>query len=326
MTTSLTRRAGLVALGGALAAPHGARAQAWPDRPIRIIVPAAPGGQGDLASRLVGEGLRAALGQPVVADNRVGGNGIIGVEYTARQPADGYTLVYGVVGVMIINPLYDPRLNVDVMGDFAPVTQMGISPQALFVRPSLPAATLEEFIAHAKANPGKLTFASIGAGSISHINGEVLKLAAGIDMLHVPFRGAAPAIQELLAGRVDAMVIDFAAALQPMRDGMLRALAVTGPQRWPQVPDVPTFVERGLEALRLVGWGGIFAPAGTPAPLVELLAEKINAFVRDPANRERLITIGLLPTGTTPAAFRDIIQSDIASWRQAIQSAGIQPE
>lgn len=326
---TLQRRTLLKALPtlGPLAASISTSAQSltYPSRPITIIVSSPPGGQSDIIARHLGEGLTRALGQPVIVDNRAGASGITGLQYAAKRPADGYTLVYGVASWIAINPGFFPNLPYDPVKDFVAITQFGTAPQALLVGAHLPAATLAEFIALAKSKPGKLSFASFGNGSTSHLQAELLKQLAGIDMLHVPFKGSAPALLEVLAGRVDCFIIDFAASSAYVKDGRVRPLALTGTMRSPEFPDVRTFSELGYP-IALVGWNGMFAPAGTPRDIVALLNQKINAIIQTPSGREKLTQLGLLPTGTTPEAFQKIVVEDIVKWREVIQRSGAKPD
>lgn len=302
-----------------------AQQPAYPTRPITIVVASAPGGQSDIIARYLGEGLTRALGQPVIVDNRVGASGIIGLQYAAKRPADGYTLAYGVASWIAVNPGFFPNLPYDPVKDFVAITQLGTAPQALLIGAHVPAKTLAEFIALAKSKPGKLSFASFGNGSTSQLQAEMLKQIAGIDMLHVPFKGSAPALQEVMAGRVDCFIIDFAASSVFVKDGKLRALALTGNARSPEFPDVQTFSELGYP-ITLVGWNGMFAPAGTPREIVALLNQKINAMIQTPNGREKISQLGLIPTGTTSEAFQKIVVDDIAKWREVIQRSGAKPD
>jgi len=324
----LDRRRLLLAAAAATAVPRLARADAvssYPDRPVRIIVPAPPGGQSDITIRLVVEGIRESFRQPFVIENRGGASGAIGIEYAARQPADGYTLLVSVAGGLVVNPLFDRRISFDALRDFVPITQFGLSTNCLFVRSGLPVKSLQELVQYAKARPGELTYASIGNGTISHIYTELFANTASIDLLHVPFKGGSAAIQELIAGRVDMMIIDFTSGDQPMREGLLRGLAVTGSRRWPLSPKIPTFQEQQVP-LTLIGWNGLFAPRGTPGPILKRLSDAANTMVRDPANFDRLLKIGLIPTGTTPDEFESIIRSDTEQWREAVRMSGAKPE
>ena len=309
--------AGLPGLAGAQAK--------FPNKPITLVVSSPPGGQSDLIGRYLADEVGRQLGQPVIVDNKPGANGVIGLQHAARQLADGYTIVYGVAAWMAVNPGFYPNLPFDPLKDFDPITQIGITPQCLMLGAHVPAKTLAEFIKLAKAAPGKFTYASFGNGSTSHLQGEMLKRAAGIDMLHVPFKGSAQAIQELVAGRVDAFIIDFAPAAAFVREGRIRALAMTGTQRSPEFPEVQTFQEQGYP-LTLVGWNGLFVPAGTPRDVVVLLNQKFNAVIQSEAGRAKLRQLAALPTGTTPEDYRRILSEDIVKWREIIKLTGTKPD
>jgi tripartite-type tricarboxylate transporter receptor subunit TctC len=261
------------------------------------------------------ERLGRELGQPVIVDNKVGASGAIGMQYAAKQPADGHTIVYGVAAWMAVNPGFFPNLPYDPHKDFDPITQLGSAPQCLMLGAHVPARTLSDFIQLAKASPGKYIFASFGNGSTSHLQGEMLKRVSGIDMLHVPFKGSAQAIQELVAGRVDVFIIDFSPAAGFIKDGRIRAVAVTGTVRSPEFPEIPTFQQQGY-ALNLVGWNGLYVPAGTPKEIVGLLNQKLNSIIQSEAGRAKLTQLALLPTGTTPEEFRRILSEDIPKWRE----------
>ncbi|MFC4169595.1 Bug family tripartite tricarboxylate transporter substrate binding protein [Teichococcus aestuarii] len=324
----INRRTLMLATASALAAPRIARADAvssYPDRPIKIVVPAPPGGQSDITIRLVVDGIRESFRQPFVIENRGGASGAIGIDYAAKQPADGYTLLVSVAGGLVVNPLFDSRVPFNALRDFAPITQFGLSTNCLFVRSGLPVKSLQDLVQYAKARPGELTYASIGNGTISHIYTELFAKTVGIDLLHVPFKGGSAAVQELIAGRVDMMIIDFTTGDQPMREGLLRGLAVTGTKRWPLSAEIPTFQEQQVP-LTLIGWNGLFAPRGTPQPILKRLSEAANKMVQDPENLDRLLKIGLIPSGTTPEEFEAIIRSDTEQWREAVKMSGAKPE
>lgn len=324
----INRRTLLLATASISAATRWAHADtvsSYPDRPVRIVVPAPPGGQSDITIRLVIDGIRETFKQPFVVENRAGASGSIGIEYAARQPADGHTLLVSVAGGLVVNPLFDSRIPFDALRDFAPITQFGLSTNCLFVRAGLPVKTLQELVQYAKARPGELTYASIGNGTISHIYTELFANTVGVDLLHVPFKGGSAAVQELIAGRVDMMIIDFTSGDQPMREGLLRGLAVTGTRRWPLSAEIPTFQEQQVP-LTLIGWNGLFAPKGTPEPILKRLSEAANRMVQDPANLDRFLKIGLIPSGTTPAEFEAIIRSDTEQWREAVRMSGAKPE
>jgi tripartite-type tricarboxylate transporter receptor subunit TctC len=302
-----------------------ADAQTWPNKPIRIIVPYPPGGQTDIITRWLGEKLAPALGQPVLAENRAGAQGIVGLEAAKNAAPDGYTFVYTNVSNICLNPYMYDKLPYDGQKDFAPVTQLGLSVLAMVVPSSLGPKTLREFIGWAKANPGKASFASFGTGSSSHVYGEMLKGVAGFDMVHVPYKGAGPAVQDIMAGHASTGIHDLASVGPHVASGKLVALAVTGPRRWPALPELPTFVEQGY-ALDIAGWNGIMAPAGTPQPVLDRMSAEINRIIQAPEGREQILKYGLLVTGTTPAEFGDIIRRDTPKWGEVIKKAGIKAQ
>ncbi len=295
---------------------------AWPDKPIKLVAPYPPGGQTDLVSRFLAERLAATLGQSVIVENKVGAQGIVGLEAVKNAPADGYTFVYVNVSNISINPHVHAKLPYDGLRDFAPVSQIGLTVLAMVVPPSLGVKTLPEFIALAKAQPGRLSFASFGNGSTSHIYGEMLKGSAGLQMTHIPYKGAGPATQDTMAGHAQMAIQDLGAVGQFVRSGRLVALAMTGPRRWPALPDVPTFAEQG-QPLDIAGWNGIMAPAATPRPIVERMSVEINKIIQSPDGRERMLQMGLLATGTTPQEFAEVIRRDTPRWGEVIRKAGI---
>lgn len=308
-----------------LCAPLLALAQAWPAKPVRLIAPYPPGGQTDIVSRWLGEKLSPVLGQPLLVENRAGAQGIVGLEAAKNSAPDGYTFVYANVSNISVNPHMYEKLPYDGQKDFAPVTQLGLSVLAMVVSASLGPKTLAEFVAFAKARPGKASFASFGAGSTSHIYGEMLNGAAGIDMVHVPYKGAAPAVQDVLAGHATTGIHDLATVGPHVAAGRLIALAVTGPRRWPLLPELPTFAEQGY-ALDLAGWNGIMAPAGTSKEIVDRLSAEIRKLVQTPEGKEKLLDMGLFATGTTPAEMTEIMRTGCAAWGDAVKRAGVQPE
>jgi tripartite-type tricarboxylate transporter receptor subunit TctC len=299
--------------------------QQWPVKPIRLVAPYPPGGQTDVVSRWLGEKLAPVLGATVVVENRAGAQGAVGLAAVKNSPPDGYTFVYTNVSNMSIAPNLDVALPYDAQKDFAPVTQLGLTVLAMVVPASLGPKNLKEFIAYAKERPGKLSFASFGNGSTSHVYGEMLKGAAGLDMTHVPYRGAGPAVQDTLGGQVQMTIQDLAAVGPHIASGRVIALAVTGPRRWPALPELPTFVEQGYP-LDIAGWNGIHAPAGTPRPIIERMNAEINKIIQTPEGREQILKYGLLVTGTSPADFADIIRRDTPRWGEVIRKGGIKSQ
>lgn len=328
MTSNQVRRRRLMATAAALPAwlAMPVRAQAgWPAKPIRLIAPYAPGGQTDQVSRWLAERLQSVLGQQVLVENRAGAQGIVGISAAKAAPPDGYTFVYTNVSNISLNPHMYDKLPYDGQKDFVPVSQLGLSVLAMVVAPALGVKTLKDFVAYAKANPGKVSFASFGAGSTSHVYGEMLKAAASIDMAHVAYKGAAPAVQDVIAGHATMGIHDLATVGPQVQAGRLVALAVTGPRRWPTMPDLATFVEQGFP-LDIAGWNGIMAPAGTPQPIVERLSAEINKAVQSTEGREALLRMGLLATGLSSEAFADVIRRDTPRWGEVIKRNGIKAE
>ncbi len=296
--------------------------QAWPQKPVRLIAPYPPGGQTDIVSRWMAEKLAPALGQPLIIENRAGAQGGVGIQAAKSSPPDGYTFVYTNVSNISISPHIVEQLPYDGQRDLAPVTQLGLTVLAMVVPASLNVKSLKDFIAYAQANAGRVSYATFGAGSTSHVYGEMLKGAAGIDMVHVPYRGAAPAVQDIMAGHASMGIHDLATVGAHVASGKLVALAVTGPKRWPLLPDLPTFAELGY-ALDIAGWNGIHAPAATPRAIVERMSAEINRVIQSPEGREQMLKFGLLATGTSPEEFGEIIRRDTPRWGEVIRKAGI---
>jgi tripartite-type tricarboxylate transporter receptor subunit TctC len=301
-----------------------ARAQAYPTRPVRIIVPIAPGGAGDITARLIGQWLSERLGQPFVIENRPGGGTNIGTEAVVRAPADGYTLLM-VGGYNAINATLYDRLNFDFLRDIAPVAGITRVPNVMVVHPSVPATTVPQFIAYAKANPGKISMASGGIGSTPHISGELFKMMAGIDMVHVPYRGGGPALNDLLGGQVQVYFATTVSSIGHIRAGRLRALAVTTATRSDALPDIPTMAEfvPGYEASF---WLGVGAPKATPAEIVEKLNKEVNAALDDLKIKARLADLGGTPLPGSPADFGKLIAEETEKWAKVIRAANIKAE
>ncbi len=323
MITKLLRCLGLA---GLLALPvHTALAQAWPNRPIKIIVPYPPGGQTDVVSRWLGEKLQAVLGQTFVIDNKAGAQGVVGLVALKQSLPDGYTILYANSSNLIINKFAMAKLPYEALDDFEMISQIGMAALGMVVAPATGIKNVGEFISHARAHPGKTSFASFGVGSSSHLYGEMLKSAAKLDSVHVPYKGAGPAVQDIIAGVATMGMHDFATIGPQVLGGRANLLAVTGPKRWPSFPDVPTFLELGYP-LDLVGWNGIIAPKGTPRAIVERLSAEINKIIQTPEGRARMLELGLLATGTTPAEFVDILKRDTPRWGDVWKGAGIAPQ
>jgi tripartite-type tricarboxylate transporter receptor subunit TctC len=301
-----------------------ARAQAYPTRPVRLIVPIAPGGATDILARLIGQWLSERLGQPFIIDNRPGAGSNVGTEAVVRAPADGYTLLLCSVTDAINATLYD-KLNFNFIRDIAPVAGFIRGTHVLVVNPSVPAKTVPEFIAYAKANPRQLNMASAGTGTGVHIAGELFKMMAGVDMVHVPYRGGGPALNDLLGGQVQVMFPTSVASIEHIRAGRLRALAVTTATRSDQLLDIPTVAEfvPGYEASV---WFGIGAPRNTPAEIVNKLNKEINAGLVDPKFKARLADLGGTVLAGSPADFGKLIAAETEKWGKVIRAANIRPE
>jgi tripartite-type tricarboxylate transporter receptor subunit TctC len=299
---------------------------AYPERPVRLITPFPPGGATDLLARTVGERLSQRLGQSVVIDNRPGAGGNIGAEIASRAAPDGYTLLMAPTSIYAVSATLYPQLNYDVTKDFTPLSLVANAPHVLLVHPSLPVETLPELIAYAKARPGQLNFASQGSGTVSHLEAEMLKSMAGIDLLHIPYRGSAPAVVDLLAGRVQVMFDSIASSQPHIRAGRLRPLAVASPARSPLLPDVPTVHESGIEGYSAHSWLGILVPAGTPRAIVQRLHRDLVAAVNEPATRARLIEHGFEPATSTSAELAKMSREEIVKWAPLVIQSGATPD
>jgi tripartite-type tricarboxylate transporter receptor subunit TctC len=314
-------------LAAAVAAAVGAapvRAQDYPSRPIRILVPAAPGGIGDILPRILGQKLAESGGHTVVVENRTAGAGVVATEATVKAAPDGYTLLLGNQGLLSIRPQLS-KVPYDPAKDLAPVILLVSVPNILVVHPSVPAQSLQELLAYARANPGKLTYSSQGIGASGHIAAELLKLSAGVDITHVPFRGAAPAAQALVAGHVHMMFDVVSLALGPIQSGTVRAIGVASKQRVSVLPNVPTLAEQGF-AGEVGAWFGLLAPAGTPAPIVAWLNREANRVFAMPDAREKFTSQGAaMPLGT-PEDFARFIADNTARFGEVIRKAGIKAE
>jgi tripartite-type tricarboxylate transporter receptor subunit TctC len=319
----LGRRTALLALALGTLAPLGSSAQdAYPSRPITLIVPFSPGGGTDIAARLLATRLSATLGKPVVVDNRAGAGGLVGADLVVKSKPDGYTLFFANVGTQSINPwLY--KMPYDADKAFAPVSLFAELPFAFVVNPGVPAKSPRELVALAKASPEKYTFASSGNGGSPHLTAEIFQQATGIQLRHVPYKGGGPAMVDLIAGHVDML---FASVLETsgyVKNGQLRALAVTSAQRSPVMPDVPTLAEQGIPNADSGSWTAVMAPAGTPQAIIDKLSAGVQAVARMPEVKEQLIAQGAIPRGTTPAELQKVIDADKARYGQVIKARGI---
>ena len=317
--------AAVLALAAALPLAAGA-ADAYPSKPVHIIVPYPAGGVADALPRVVGEKLAQKWGQPVIIDNRAGASGNIGMEEGARAQPDGYTLVLAAAGNMTVNPVLFPHLRFDTYKDFTPVTLLANSPNVLVVHPSVPARTFEELVAYARQNPGKLNFASPGTGSGAHLAGELLNIEADIKTVHVPYKGIAPAVNDLLGGNVQMMFAGISTVLPQVRAGKLVAIAIASPRRSPQLPDVPTVAESGLPGFDVTSWYGIVVRSGTPAPIVQKLQRDVAEVLQSPEVSAKLAALGLEPASDTPEAFEQLIKAESRKWTEIVRKAHIQPQ
>jgi tripartite-type tricarboxylate transporter receptor subunit TctC len=304
------------------ASVSGASAQDYPTGPIRLIVTFAAGGSSDVLARSVAKAMSDGLGRTVVVENRPGAGGHIGAQSVARADADGYTALFGTNGTLAIGPALYKNLKYDPVTDLAPVGMLHQLPNVLIVHPSVPATNLRELIDYARRKPGELTFASAGVGSASHLAAELLKVAANIDILHVPYKGGGAALPDLLSGRVSMMIETIPNALPSVRSGALRALGVTTPARSSNAPDLPTLAEAGLPGFEVSSWTGLFVPAGTPRAIVARLNAETLRIARDPAYLEQLKTMGTDAASSTPEALGAFMVKDIANWTMAVQRSG----
>jgi tripartite-type tricarboxylate transporter receptor subunit TctC len=301
-----------------------AAAQDYPSKPVRLIIPFPPGGINDTVGRLVATQLSTRLGKQFVVDNRGGAGGTVGTELAANAPKDGYTLLV-VSLVNTVNPwLY--KLSYEPIKSFAPIAFLASTPNVIVVHPDLPAKTLGEFIAYAKANPGKVQYASGGVGSFMHLGGELFKLAAGVDLLHVPFRGGGPAMIDVVGGHTKAIFATMPTALPQVKAGKVKALGIGSPARQSVLPDVPTANEAGLPGYEVANWVGIVAPAGTPAAIVEKLNAEIAAAMESPEVKKQLLTEGAETMRMSSAAFGAFMEKELAKWERVVKEAGIKPE
>lgn len=303
-----------------------AYAQNYPDKSVRVVVPFAAGaGSNDIMARLVAQRLSDRFGQQFVVDNRPGASGIIGCDIVAKAQPDGYTVLVMSLTYTVLPSLFS-KLPFDPVKDLTPVTMLASAPLMLVVNPSIPAKNVAEFIAYAKANPGKLNFGSGGAGATPHLAGEMLKSMAGLQVTHIPYKGGAPALADLVGGQIQFMLENIPGTLPFVKSGKLRALAVTDTKRSPLLPDLPTLDESGLKGYELVGWNGMFVPAGTPSAVINKLHDGVVAALALPEVKERLSVLGADGVGDTPQHFSAFIKADIAKWAKVVKAAGIKIE
>ena len=302
-----------------------AAAQTYPNRPIRLVVPSSPGGGTDITGRIVANKLSEQLGQQVVVDNRAGAGTIIGIEIAAKAPPDGYTLLMG-LSTLAINPSMYAKLPYDALRDLAPISLAVLSPNILTVHPSVPAKTVKEFIALAKAKPGTITFGSAGQATSPHLSGELLKVLAKIDIVHVPFKGSGQSVISSISGEIAANFPSVPTAIPDIKAGTLRGLGVTMAKRTAALPDVPSIAEAGVPGYEATQWFGMLAPAGTPRPIIDRLNHEMVKLLKSPEVRDRLIADGTDPAPTTPEEFGAYIKSETEKWTKVIKAAGIKPQ
>jgi tripartite-type tricarboxylate transporter receptor subunit TctC len=313
----------VLAAGLALAWAAGACAQEYPAKPVRLIVPVAAAGMTDIIARIIGRKLQERIGQPVLVENKAGAGGNIGTESVVRSTADGYTLLYAYPGPIVVNPWLQANLGYDPVRDLAPVSMLVSYPMVLAVHPSVPAATVAEFIAAAKQSAQPLTYGSAGNATTSHLIMELFSREAGISLVHVPYKGAAPAMTDLIAGRLSATVDSLALIWPQHKAGKIRAIAITSRERKEAAPDLPTVAESGIKDFEVTAWQGILAPAGTPPAVVERLSREFSGIVGDPEVRKEFAMRGLDPSYRDAKGFAEHIRVESATWRRVVAERNI---
>ena len=303
-----------------------AQAQDYPIRAIRLIVPFSPGGVADTSARVVADRLATRLGQQVIVENRAGASGNIGTQQVAQAAPDGYTLVLGFDGTMVINPWVFPNIPFDTVKDFVPVTKLGDATLIMVAHPSVAANNMKELIALAKTKPGTLSYGTSGTGGTPHLAGELLNQRAGISLVHIPYKGGGQAVGDVVGGQIPLVYTAIASAQQYVKSGRLKALGVSGAKRSSSLPDVPTFVESGLEGFVVDSWVGIFAPAKTPRAIVDRLQRELAAILATAEVRERYAVLGIDPVGNTSEQFGEQVRADLAKWEKVVKQANIRAE
>lgn len=315
--TRLTRRVFVTAVAVTALLPRRAFA-AFPERPITVIVPYAAGGAGDVVTRLISDAMEKKLGQPIVIDARGGGGGMIGAKAVASAAPDGHTLMMGATNNFVINQFMFPKTSFDPLTEFVPITKVAVVPSVMYMNPSVPVKTLGEFVAYARANPGKLSYSSPSVGTTPHLAVERLKQVTGIDLVHVPYRGAPPAMQALITGDVQLYLAGWGVGRAFVESGKAKALAVASEKRLPNVPDVPTAAESGVPGYVAENWWGLAAPKGTPQSVIDALHAAVKAALQDPAVAKKLEELGFLPGGETPAQFAKDAKAEANLWRDTV--------
>jgi tripartite-type tricarboxylate transporter receptor subunit TctC len=311
---------------GALAGPLAVRAQAWPARPVRIVVPFVAGGSSDIVARSVGARMQANIGQTVVVENRPGANGAIAAEYVMRSPPDGYTLMVGSIGTFAINAALQPRLSYDPLKDLEPLTLAVTTPNVLVASPSLPVSDLKGLIDYARRNPGRLSYASSGTGSSDHLSAELFKLQTNTFGVHIPYRGGAAAMADLMGGNVDASFQNMGAAVPHIRAGRLKALAVTSEARRPQLPDTPTMIEQGVPGFVVTSWQAFMGPRGMPREIISRLHAELVAALNHAEVRSRFAQQGFDVVANRPEEYGEFQRREIERWREVVRRKGLTPE
>jgi tripartite-type tricarboxylate transporter receptor subunit TctC len=311
--------------GAAFSQAAGAQSD-WPKQPIRIIAPFAPGGNTDVVARVIAQRLQQELGQSVIVENKTGAGGVIAADYVAKSAPDGYTLFMTSTGPQTISPSLMAKIPYDPIKDFAPISNVQSNALVLLVNPSLPVKNVKELIALAKREPGKLNFGSAGIGGTTHLSAEMFKSMAGINLVHVPFRGGAPATTAAMTGEVQITFANLSDALPQMKTGKLRALGVTSAKRQPQAPEVPTIAEAGLPGYECIVWNGLLAPAGTPAPIVKRVSAAVQKIAREQAFKAKMTEIGSVPIGDTPEQFSAFIGKELTRWTKIVKDSGAKAE
>lgn len=314
-----------LALGAPLAGVATAQDN-WPSRPLKMFAPIAPAGLTDTVARMLAAGLSTRLGQQVVVDNRPGGGGVIGMSAAAKSPADGYNLVLVYQGVASVNPALYKDLPYDTLRDFAPIARVATFPLALITNARVPANSVQELLALARSKPGRLSYASAGNATTSHLTMELFKRQTGTRIVHIPYKGEAAALNDLMGGQVDVAFSTVASVLPHLESGRLKVLGVTSAERSPLVPQLPTIAEAGVPGFQSVGWYGVLAPKGTPLPIVERLNKELLSFLADPETRKRMAAQTIVPGGSSPTALQQWIAEDTERWHKVVQESGIKAD
>jgi tripartite-type tricarboxylate transporter receptor subunit TctC len=301
-------------------------AQSYPDKAVRIIVPYAPGGSTDSTARLIAQALSQQLGQPFVVENRPGAGGLIAHEAVAKAAADGYTLLFSAAGPLVVSPHTYARLPYEPIRSFEPIKLISTAPLLLVVNPKFQAGSVQELIKYAAANPGKVTYGSFGNGSAAHLAGEQFKILTKVDIVHIPYKGSAPALTDLVGGQIDMMFDVLVTALPQVKGGRLRALAITSPERSPLVSDAPTMQEAGVKGFDAGTWFGVLAPAGTPKNVIDALSKALDATLAKPEFREAIVSQGAFVAGGTPQQFGEFFRSELDKWGAVVRAAKIKAE